>query len=151
MPEDTKLKTCSNCAVWGTEYRLANRTTSCAGLGFDSNDTCDKWTAPFQALVRVREPSLAQILQEKDLRDPWKELRTKLASTTAYYNKEDGYYYYFFEGQNSLQEAEKFAATLSADHYVQKSQGRIMPLRFENMEEEDKGRFQQLAKVAKAE
>jgi len=149
MSEDTKLKTCANCTVWPTEFRLAGKTTSCAALGFSANDSCKNWedkdSSHLAAFIRVREPSLQEIMANDEIREPWKAFKDKLAVTTAHYS--EGSYYYFFDSEQAS-EAEKMAETLSKETYIQKTAMAVIPIHIDNLEEDDQRRFKNLAKEA---
>lgn len=149
MSDDTKLETCSTCATWNTEFRLAGKIASCAALGFSSGDSCKNWTnngsSRIVAFIRVREPSLTEIMAQKDLREPWKEIKEAFSQTTTVYDS--GYYYYFFDNE-SVRNAEKFARTLSQDTYIKKSQGAVLPIRLANLEDEDRHSFLKIAEIS---
>jgi len=148
MPEDTKLKTCANCTVWTTEFRLANKVTSCAALGFSAEDSCEKWTdedpTRIVAFIRIPEPSLSDIMSNKEIRAPWKAFKEKISSTTAHYN--NGFYYYFFD-EDTVSEADRFASSLSKEEYLQTIEEVVFPIHLANLEEDDQASFKKLAKV----
>lgn len=138
MPTTTEIKECNTCATWNTKYVLAGHSTSCAKLGFDSHDTCKNWEANSakvaHTFVRVREPNFADIIKNKELRKPWKDLQAQMQQSSAVYDKTEGYYYYFF-AESDLAQAETTAKTLSDKTYVQATQGKLFPIQLTNLEE----------------
>lgn len=123
----TSSQTCSSCAKWGTSFRLASKKTTCSELGFEPTDTCGKWVAKTRAcVVRVKEPTLAEILDYPEIRKPWTAFRRQLEASAASYNEAEGSYYFEFDDE---QQANKHAARLSKEEYVKIKHGFVMPLK----------------------
>lgn len=148
MPTSTKLKECKTCATWGTKYILAGKSTSCAKLGFSSQDTCKHWEAKVEksahTFVRVREPNFADIIKNKALRKPWQDLQVHMRQSSAVYDQTEGYYYYFFT-EDAFAQAEKTAENLSLQKYVQTTQGKLFPIKIANLEETEHRYIEALA------
>jgi hypothetical protein len=133
-------QTCANCGTWDMSFKLGNKVTTCAELGFESTDTCEKWSAktlgdgcaPVEKtrgdspyVVRVKEPTLAEILEHPEMREPWVAFRAKLDDTPCYYNEAEGAYYFGFGDEHN---ANVFATSLLKEPYVCLKHGFVMPL-----------------------